>query len=350
MKRVIIFIIPLCLILFSNISTYNEHQSFRTTSGTVIGMLQYLPEDYYDNSDKYPVVIFLHGIIEKGINSTDPSILESSIHPVDNLGPPKYVKEGHKFPFILLSPQLKHNYETWPGWYIMEVVEYAKKNLRVDEKRIHITGLSLGGGGAFIAIQDYPEVFASASPVCANTNLPSKACQIAEKDPAVWAFHGHGDPEVPFTTTSNMIEAIRSCSSSPSPDTKVTIYHDLKHNVWDRAYRVDHTFHSENLYDWMMDMVNVKNGNNYLPTADAGPDRTYTLGEDIALTGSGTDKDGVIASYQWARLTGPKASFSDPGQPSTSVSVNRRGTYTFRLTVTDTLGVTDTDYVNIVVE
>jgi hypothetical protein len=349
MKRIVTSLIPFCLILFSNISTYNVHQNFRTTSATRIGMLEYLPEDYHHNSDKYPMVIFLHGIIEKGINSTEPSILESTIYPVDNLGPPKHVREGHKFPFILITPQLKYKYETWPGWYIVEVVEWAKTNLRVDEKRIHITGLSLGGGGAFGAIQEHPSIFASAAPICANTNSPSYACTIAEDDLGVWAFHGLGDPEVPFTTTSDMIDAIRQCDSSQTLNARLTIYDDLKHNVWDRAYLPDHTHHSENLYDWMMSTYNVKNGSNFLPSADAGPDKFYTRARPVTLHGSATDRDGNVVSYKWVKQSGPIATIvqGDNGRATAYLSGN--GEYTFKLTVTDNAAGTDSDYVKVMV-
>lgn len=349
MRRIATVLIPFCLIAFSNISTYNAHQNFRTTNDTVIGMLEYLPEDYHENSDKYPLVIFLHGIIEKGINSTDPAILESTIFPVDNLGPPKHVREGHEFPFILISPQLKHEHETWPGWYIVEVVEWAKANLRVDEKRIHITGLSLGGGGAFGAIQDHPSLFASAAPICANTNSPSHACSIAEDDLGVWAFHGLGDPEVPFTTTSDMIEAIRKCTSGTSPNTRLTIYNDLKHNVWDRAYLPDHTYHSENLYDWMMSTYNIKNGTNYLPSANAGPDRVYSEAKPVTLHGTGSDRDGNIVSYKWVKQSGPLAKIAPGSNGSATAYLTHDGEYIFKLTVTDNAGDTDSDFVRVTI-
>ena len=37
-------------------------QTFKTTPTSTIGFLEYLPADYNANSDKYPIVIFLHGL------------------------------------------------------------------------------------------------------------------------------------------------------------------------------------------------------------------------------------------------------------------------------------------------
>src|SRR5690606_36092758 len=137
---------PLIFFLFFAALQWNAQQTFKTTKKSVIGYLEYLPKDYASNSNKYPVVIYLHGIGERSANSTNPATLEGTINKVAKLGPPKYAKAGEKFPFILISPQLKSNYGNWPTAYVMEVIDYVKTYLRVDEKQIHITGLSLGGG------------------------------------------------------------------------------------------------------------------------------------------------------------------------------------------------------------
>jgi hypothetical protein len=350
LKRLVIFLSPLVLLTLTNVSSINSDQNFKTTDETVIGMLQYLPKDYHTNSDKYPLVIFLHGIIEKGVDSTDPSIIESAIHPVDNLGPPKHVKEGHQFPFILISPQLKYRHDTWPGWYSREVVNWAKKHLRIDEKRIHITGLSLGGGGVFTSIEENPGMFASAAPVCANSNIEFNPCPVADGDVAVWAFHGLHDPDIPFKVTQDKINSINECAGDREPRAKTTVYSDLKHNVWDRAYTPDHAYHRQNLYDWMMAMYNTRNGSNLLPSAFAGDDQTLDGIKSTVLNGSATDNDGKITTYSWTKLAGPTVSIADPNSMTTRISFNKNGNYIFKFSITDNGGDTDSDYVRIIVK
>jgi hypothetical protein len=334
---------------FLGFSTANAQQTFQTTSGSVIGLLQYLPTGYNDNSNKYPLVIFLHGIGERGANSTDPKVLETTIYSVDNLGPPKYAKDGYAFPFILISPQLKNNYSSWPSSYVMEVINWAKSKFRVDEKRIYITGLSLGGGGAWATIQDYPHLFASAAPVCGGYNTPSKACGIASENLPVWAFHGDADTTVPLTTSSRMVNAINACQPAPNPRAKLTIYPGVKHDAWNRAYSTGHTYHTPNVYEWMLSYSNTRNGSNYLPTANAGSDKSYSYVTTINLAGSGSDSDGSISSYRWTKIGGPSATFSSTTSASTSVSPSSPGTYVFKLTVTDNGGATDSDYISVVV-
>jgi hypothetical protein len=90
---------------------------------------------------------------------------------------------------------------------------------------------------------------------------------------------------------------------------------------------------------------------NNAPTANAGPDRTITLPDNtVTLTGSGTDSDGSIASYSWTKVSGPAGgTIQTPATAGTSITGLAAGTYVYRLTVTDNLGATDTDDVNVIV-
>ena len=146
-----------------------------------------------------------------------------------------------------------------------------------------------------------------------------------------------------------MIEAIRKCTSGTSPNTRLTIYNDLKHNVWDRAYLPDHTYHSENLYDWMMSTYNIKNGTNYLPSANAGPDRVYSEAKPVTLHGTGSDRDGNIVSYKWVKQSGPLAKIAPGSNGSAPAYLTHDGEYIFKLTVTDNAGDTDSDFVRVTI-
>lgn len=349
MKTTLFAATIIALLSFLAPAETKAQQTFKTTTETVIGLLQYLPSDYNSNSNKYPLVIFLHGIGERGANSTVPATLESTIYSVDNLGPPLYAKNGTQFPFILISPQLKNNYSSWPMWYILEVINWAKSTLRVDEKRIHVTGLSMGGAGVWTAIQEYPKLFATASPLCGAFNTTSKACGIAAENLPVWAFHGDADTTVPLSRSVNMVNAINACTPAPSPLAKMTIYPGVKHDAWNRAYKTDHTYHNPNLYEWMMSHSNTKNGGNSIPSANAGADKTYSSASTISLGGSASDSDGSITNYSWTKVGGPSATISSAASASTSVAVSAAGTYMFRLKVTDNSGNTDSDYIKVVV-
>jgi dienelactone hydrolase len=325
-------------------------QVVRATETSVIGYLEYLPEGYDLNSDKYPIVIFLHGIGERGTNTTDLTLLAQSVPKVAALGPPRSVKAGTTFPFILISPQLKSNHTHWPTEYVMEVINHVKTYLRIDETRIYLTGLSLGGGGAWWTAQDYPELFAALAPVCGGSNIPSKACGIAAENLPVWAFHGDMDTIVPVSRSVTMVNAINDCTPAPLPQAKMTIYSGIGHNAWTNAYKTDNSVHDPNVYDWMLSFTNTVNKKNKLPVAQAGSDQVLSLNRAY-IAGSGMDNDGFIAKYLWRQLSGPSpANLLNSAASKLHARDLQNGKYVFSLQVTDNSGSTDTDYVQITVE
>lgn len=100
------------------------------------------------------------------------------------------------------------------------------------------------------------------------------------------------------------------------------------------------------------DIMNVVvNPANVAPTADAGSDQTTTLpANSVTLTGTGTDPDGTIASYLWAKISGPTGgAIATPTTASTDITSLQEGTYVYQLTVTDNLGLTGIDFVQVLV-
>ena len=78
---------------------------------------------------------------------------------------------------------------------------------------------------------------------------------------------------------------------------------------------------------------------NLVPTADAGSDKSVQTNQSITITGSGSDSDGSITSYQWkegSTILSNAASF-------TYTAPSSAGTHTLTLTVTDDDGATGSD-------
>ncbi len=343
------FVLPFLVVSLLSFSLASQAQTtFRSTKATVIGFLEYLPKGYDKNSDKYPVVIFLHGLGERGPNTTDVTKLKNGITPIQKNGPPKHVKNGTDFPFILISPQLKSNHGNWPASYVLEVIEYCKTYLRIDERRIYITGLSLGGGGTFSAALYKPELFAAAAPVC-GWGSKSKAALIAKEGLPVWGFHGDQDHTIPMSKTIDMVNAINGCKPAPRPMAKLTIYPGVKHNAWDNAYKPDHSIHNINVYDWMLSYTNVENDGNTIPIANAGSDLNVS-NKSVCITGSGSDSDGSISAYTWSKISGPSATLNYSSSSKLTASNLTDGVYVFKLRVTDNKGASDSDYVKVTVK
>ncbi|MGQ0849015.1 MAG: PKD domain-containing protein [Actinomycetota bacterium] len=86
---------------------------------------------------------------------------------------------------------------------------------------------------------------------------------------------------------------------------------------------------------------------NQPPVANAGSDQQVTmpLPATATLNGSGSSDDSPpLASYAWSQIGGPQtATINSPSTVQTDVGLPAFGAYTFRLTVTDGGGLTDTD-------
>lgn len=98
----------------------------------------------------------------------------------------------------------------------------------------------------------------------------------------------------------------------------------------------------------------VKVGNtpppvNQGPKADAGGDIEITLPVNSAqLKGVGTDADGTVTTYLWNQESGPSNSvLSATNVPNIKVSNLLAGTYTYKFTVTDDKGASNSDTVSV---
>ena len=90
---------------------------------------------------------------------------------------------------------------------------------------------------------------------------------------------------------------------------------------------------------------------NMPPAANAGIDQTIVLPtSQVSLTGLGTDTDGTIISYAWSKVSGPAGeTITTASSANTIVTGLTAGVYIFRLTVTDNMGATGSDDVQVTV-
>ncbi|MDB4743974.1 phospholipase, partial [Planctomicrobium sp.] len=92
-----------------------------------------LPENY-ESKNEWPLILFLHGAGERGDN-----LDRVKIH-----GPPKLIASGEKLPFIVVSPQCPKD-RWWNAVELTALLDEIVEKHNVDESRIYVTGLSMGG-------------------------------------------------------------------------------------------------------------------------------------------------------------------------------------------------------------
>jgi MYXO-CTERM domain-containing protein len=88
---------------------------------------------------------------------------------------------------------------------------------------------------------------------------------------------------------------------------------------------------------------------NYPPIANAGPDQGALLGAVVMLDGSGSsDPDNDPITFSWTQLSGPAVGLSNPASATPSFTApSADSKLVFRLTVTDTSGLSRTDNVTV---
>ena len=195
-----------------------------------IGYLLYLPKDYGKTQDKWPLMIFLHGAGERG----------SDLNKVKVHGPPKLIERGKDLPFIIVSPQCPSGH-WWPTKVetVMALIDEIVEKYNVDESRIYLTGLSMGGYGTWAIACAHPERFAAIVPICGG-GQPYLASRL--RDVPVWAFHGEKDPVVPVRESQRMVAVVNAAGGNA----RLTVYPDAQHDSWTQTYD------NPDLYTWLL--------------------------------------------------------------------------------------------------
>jgi len=198
--------------------------------------LLFLPEDYGQKKQGWPLIMFLHGAGERG----------SDLNKVKVHGPPKIVENRKDFPFIVVSPQCPED-DWWTGKVevLINLLDDIVARYKVDTERIYLTGLSMGGFGTWSLASEYPERFAAIAPICGGGN---RIMALRLKDIPVWVFHGAKDKTVPLKESEEMVNAIRNRGGNA----KFTIYPDAGHDSWTETYN------NQKLYDWFLEHRKTK--------------------------------------------------------------------------------------------
>ena len=209
--------------------TENGFYAFHTSvDGDSWPAVVYVPVGYTPDRE-WPLVVFLHGMGERGSDGWKQA--EVGIGRAIRLNP-------ERFPALVVMPQCATS-TVWssadnpngaPAWkHIDNSVEWVKQHYRVDNKRVTLTGLSMGGYGTFKYGAMRADQIAAFMPVCGGGN-PEDATALARRP--LWAFHGLADTVVKPEQSQKMVDAIKAAGGN----VQLTTYPGVGHNSWDNAY------------------------------------------------------------------------------------------------------------------
>ncbi|MGE5644679.1 MAG: alpha/beta hydrolase-fold protein [Acidobacteriota bacterium] len=194
----------------------------------------YLPKNF-DAAKKYPLVVSLHGawsnhrlnlkrVFGKG-NRAGESDSEAT----------RYFPPFRDVDFIVASPLARGTmgYQGIAEKDVLDVLAEVKRRFPIDEDRVYLTGLSMGGGGTLWLGLTHPDTWAAIAPVCPAPPPGTEDLAPNALNLAVHFFHGDADDAVPVETSRKWQKRLLDLDTN----VEYVEYPGVHHNSWDQAYK-----------------------------------------------------------------------------------------------------------------
>lgn len=271
-------------------------RQFRAGNGDTLRYRILYPSDY-DANKRYPLVLFLHGVGERGRDNER----QLQVGGIGNL----FMNDSARFPCIALFPQCPPDQywatvdidsKTTPYTFhfnyqkpmtpalqaVMELTGDLIKEGPVDTNRVYIMGLSMGGIGTYEAVYRFPDLFAGAVAVCGAGDSSAYTAYTAKVPFLI--YHGDADSVVGVKESQGMYQRLTRLGG----DVQLTIYSDVGHNSWRNA------FASPDLLPRLFSKTRSKTGPVIAQTGTGSPAGRTPL-RVIFETDMGNDVDDALA-------------------------------------------------------
>ncbi|MCA8969956.1 MAG: prolyl oligopeptidase family serine peptidase [Planctomycetes bacterium] len=196
----------------------------------------YLPPGYDDPSGReaWPLLVFLHGAGERGDD-----LERVAIH-----GPIGRARK-QPMPFVIVSPLCPKG-RSWRNEELVDLIDHCLARYFVDERRVLLTGLSMGGYGTFALGLTHPEKFAAIVPICGGGErlapfMLDDRGKAALRSLQVRVYHGADDRVVPIEESLRMVHVLEELGVP----VEMTTYQGVGHAAWKPAYA------DEELWRWL---------------------------------------------------------------------------------------------------
>ena len=198
-------------------------------------------------SQRWPVVLFLHGGGEQG----NDGLLQTN----EGLGP-AIRRNAERWPAIVVFPQVRPG-KRWndrDAAWALKALEQTQREFATDPNRVYLTGLSRGGAGAYYLAYRNSGRFAAllvscgrvtpattldgqpapdSDPVVPKTdNDPFSVLATRLKQIPIWIFHGDADNVIAVEESRRLAQALRQANATVT----YTELAGVGHNAWDTMY------------------------------------------------------------------------------------------------------------------
>jgi poly(3-hydroxybutyrate) depolymerase len=194
------------------------------SNGLTMYFRLYVPRSY-TKTKKYPIVVTLHGVGEKGSDNRIQVDNENITHQwmLDSVQT-KYA------PFILCPQCPNSGSIMWssnagdgtagiPDSGVIKILDSLKKVYSLDTTRFYVAGLSMGGAGSWAMVKSFSQKFAAAVPCAGSMGLNSTVASLTPFASTIvktpyWSFHGTSDASVPVVCDYRIDTVVRNAGYS----------------------------------------------------------------------------------------------------------------------------------------
>jgi len=203
----------------------------------------YIPKNY-DAGKQYPLVIFLHGAMSNhrlglrrafgvgNIQGTD-FIVPGHVPVENDLESTRYWPGMKDVDYIVAAPLARGTagYQGIPEQDVYEMLADVKSRFNIDEDRIYLTGLSMGGGGTTWLGLTRPDIWAAIAPDCPAPPTGADELYVNASNLPVHLFIG--DKDFLYQTAQEW----KARYEEVSPRFDYVEYPGIGHNSWEYAYK-----------------------------------------------------------------------------------------------------------------
>lgn len=206
-------------------------QSFEAEAHRTIRLryLLFLPGTYNQDPQRHwPLILYLHGGSLRG----------DDLKKLRTLGLPHRLEQDRQFPFVVVTPLCPEG-EIWTDADgLVRLVDDVVCNYRIDDKRIYLTGHSMGGRGALYLAYKNPKRFAAVVAISPLSPITAWAKQLGNVP--LWIIHGAKDTAASIKDSEDLAHAIEQSGGHA----KFTSLPDRDHFILD-------PYDKNELFDWM---------------------------------------------------------------------------------------------------
>lgn len=202
----------------------------------------YVPKDY-SRARAWPLVVSLHGAWSNHRVNLRRVFGQGNREGETDAEAMRYFPPLPAVPFIVASPLARGTmgYRGVAEDDVWAMLDDLKKRFHIDEDRIYLTGLSMGGGGTLEIGLKRPDVWAALVPLCPAPPFIGDEHAGNALNLPVFFHHGVDDKVVPVAVTRRWSKLMREAGVQ----VEAKEYPGVEHNVWDHAYR------DAQLFQWL---------------------------------------------------------------------------------------------------